>query len=142
MRALLDVNVLLALFDEDHVHHELARDWLVGHAAQGWASCPITENGFVRIVSQSAYPGAVGTRAAMDMLDAARRDPAHEFWAADLSLLDVVDRALVHGPRQVTDLYLTALAVARGGRFVTFDARIPLTAVTGATQDHLVVLRG
>ena len=49
MRALLDVNVLLALFDANHIHHQLARDWLVAHADEGWASTPITENGFVTL---------------------------------------------------------------------------------------------
>lgn len=140
MRSLLDVNVLLALFDEDHVHHDRARDWLVAHASDGWASCPLTENGFVRILSQPAYPGSVSVATALGMLAGARRDPSHEFWPADLSLVDQVEASLVHGHRQVTDLYLTALAASRGGRFVTFDARIPLSAVPAASADSLLVL--
>lgn len=140
MRALLDVNVLLALFDEDHVHHDLARDWLLAHATDGWSSCPITENGFVRVVSQPAYPGSISASTAMDMLDAARIRPTHEFWPADVSLLDTVTRTLVHGPKQLTDLYLLALAVHHGGRFVTFDDRVHVGAVPAATTGDLVVL--
>ena len=140
MRALLDVNVLLALLDEDHVHHDLARDWLIEHAADGWASCPLTENGFIRVLGQPAYPGSISATEAMALLDGARIAPTHEFWPADVSVLDVLTPTRVHGPRQLTDLYLIALAVRHGGRFVTFDARIPVEAVPGATTDHLVVL--
>lgn len=142
MRALLDVNVLLALFDEDHVNHRLARDWLVDRAETGWASCPITENGFIRIISQPSYPNAVGAVEAIAMLAAARLPQTHAFWPADVSLVDAstVDPSRVLGPKQVTDLYLLALAVAHGGRFVTFDDRVPLAAVPAAERRHLVVL--
>lgn len=140
MRALLDLNVLLALFDEDHVNHVAARQWLVTHADIGWSSCAITENGFIRVISQPSYPNAVSTREAFDLLDAARRPEIHEFWPADVSALDALDRRRVHGPKQLTDLYLLALAVSRNGRLVTFDQRIPLSAVRGATADHLVTI--
>ncbi|MFT4225676.1 TA system VapC family ribonuclease toxin [Micropruina sp.] len=140
MRALLDINMLIALFDEDHIHHLTARDWLLANAEHGWASCPITENGFVRILSQPAYPGSVSVGAAMELLAGARVSPTHEFWPADISVLDAVTRTRVHGPRQLTDLYLLALAVHHRGRFVTLDARIPPDAVPGATTDDLVVL--
>ena len=140
MRSLLDINVLLALLDEDHMQHELARDWLVANQEEGWASCPLTENGFVRIYSQAAYPGAISARAAMDLLDATRIKPFHEFWSADVSILDSVGRDRVHGPKQLTDLYLLALAVRHGGRFVTFDERISLTPVPGTKKDSLVTL--
>lgn len=139
MRALLDVNVLLALFDEDHVHHAAARTWLQAEVDDGWATCPITENGFVRILSQPAYPGGISAPAAMELLAAARGE-AHEFWPADVSVLDTVRTDRVHGPRQLTDLYLLALAVRHDGRFVTFDAHVPRSAVPGAMADHLVVL--
>jgi toxin-antitoxin system PIN domain toxin len=142
LRALLDINVLLALLDEDHIHHEVARDWLVAHAQDGWASCPITENGFVRIVSQPAYPGSISVSEAMGLLDGARIRPTHEFWPADVSVLDTVTRTRVHGPRQLTDLYLLALAIHHGGCFVTFDARVPVGAVPAAGAGHLIVLGG
>ena len=141
-RALLDVNVLLALLDNDHVDHVRAGEWLDAEIEAGWASCPITENGFVRIVSQPRYPSPVPPARAVEVLAAARDSRHHAFWPCDLSLLDaqVVDRSRLHGSRQVTDAYLLALAVARDGRFVTFDRSLSLQTVHGATEDHLVVL--
>ncbi len=141
-RALLDVNVLLALLDSDHVDHRRAGEWLDAEVAAGWASCPITENGFVRIISQPRYPSPVPPAQAIDVLAAARASRHHAFWPCDLSLLDarLVDRSRLHGTRQVTDAYLLALAVAQDGRFVTFDRSLSLETVHGATEDHLTVL--
>ncbi len=141
-RALLDVNVLIALLDADHVDHDRARDWLHEEIAGGWASCAITENGFVRILSQPRYPSPVSPTEAIELLSAARDGGHHEFWPCALSLLDarVVDRTRLHGPRQVTDAYLLALAVGNDGRFVTFDRSLGLSAVHGAASHHLVVL--
>lgn len=141
-RALLDINVLLALLDADHLDHLLARDWLDDQITTGWASCAITENGFVRILSQPRYPSPVSTAQAIDLLDRARGSAHHEFWSCAVSVLDSqrVDRTRLHGPRQVTDAYLLALAVSHGGRFVTFDRSLSLSAVHGATKDHLTVL--
>ncbi len=141
-RALLDVNVLLALLDGDHVDHSRARRWLEREIGGGWASCAITQNGFVRILSQPQYPSPVPVAEAAARLARATGSEHHAFWPCDLSLLDagLVDRSRVHGPRQVTDVYLLALAVHHEGRFVTFDDRIPLEAVPGATPEHVVVL--
>lgn len=141
-RALLDVNVLLALLDADHVDHQRARSWLDGDIGSGWASCAITQNGFVRIVSQPRYPSPVSPAEAADLLGVACATRHHEFWPCDVSVLDplVVDRSRVHGPRQVTDAYLLALAVRHGGRFVTFDRSVALSAVPGATADSMTVL--
>lgn len=142
MRALLDVNVLLALLDVDHVDHGTARSWLEEEIDAGWASCAITQNGFVRIVSQPRYPSPVPPAEAIRRLEGATRTEQHEFWPCDLSLLDrrVIDRTRVHGPRQVTDVYLLALAVAKGARFVTFDRTVPVGAIAGARAENLVVL--
>jgi len=141
-RALLDVNVLLALLDSDHVDHRRTHDWLEGGIEDGWASCAITENGFVRIISQPRYPSPVSPAAAIEVLKRACDSRHHEFWTCDVSLLDagIVDRSRVHGPRQVTDAYLLALAMVHGGRFVTFDRSLALSAVKGAGHDHLQVL--
>lgn len=141
-RALLDVNVLLALLDSDHVDHATATGWLDDAIEDGWASCPITENGFVRVISQPRYPSPVSPAVAIDLLDRARQGGRHAFWPCDLSLLDsgTVQRSRLHGPRQVTDSYLLALAVEHGGRLVTFDRSLPLSAVPGAEPQHLVVL--
>lgn len=141
MRALLDVNVLLALLDADHTGHRRARAWLDAEIDRGWASCAITQNGLVRILSQPQYPSPVPVAEAAARLARATGTEHHAFWPCDLSLLDAsVDRRRVHGPRQVTDVYLLALAVHHGGRFATFDGRIPLEAVPGASSEHLVVV--
>ena len=143
MRSLLDVNVLIALLDVDHSLHAPAVAWFSEHASQGWASCPITQNGCLRIMSHPAYPNAPPLGTILDRLAAATATNLHEFWADDVSLLDarVVEHERILGPRQVTDLYLVALAVRHGGRLVTFDASIPLRAVRGATDRHLVRIR-
>jgi uncharacterized protein len=141
-RALLDINVLLALLDSDHVDHRRAHDWLDQEIEAGWASCAITENGFVRIISQPRYPSPVLPAEALELLSRACGSAHHEFWPCDVSLLDaiIVDRSRLRGPRQVTDACLLALATAHGGRFITFDRSISLSAVHGATKEHLTVL--
>ncbi|WP_436701106.1 TA system VapC family ribonuclease toxin [Nocardioides sp. BYT-33-1] len=140
-RALLDVKVLLALFDTDHADHRRAWDWLRDNVEHGWASCPLTENGFVRIISQPRYPHPIPPGQAIALLGEAAATDLHEFWPDDVSVLDPtrMTRDRVHGPRQLTDLYLLSLAVAHEGRLVTFDDAVPLSAVPGATADHLVV---
>jgi toxin-antitoxin system PIN domain toxin len=142
MRALLDINVLLALLDADHVDHAATRSWLSERIGSGWASCPITENGFTRVISLPSYPGAIPPAEAIERLRRATGTSYHVFWPCDLSLLDetLFDRSRLHGPRQVTDAYLLALAVAHQGRFVTFDQGVPLAAVRGANPGHLMVL--
>ncbi len=141
-RALLDVNVLLALLDSDHIDHHRAHRWLDGTIDGGWASCAITQNGFVRIVSQPRYPSPVPPAVAIEVLAAACRGGPHEWWPCDVSLADErwLDRSRLHGPRQVTDAYLLALAVAHDGCFATFDHAVPRSAVHGATGEHLVVI--
>jgi len=142
MRALLDVNVLIALLDQGHLHHAAARDWLSRDIKQGWASCPLTQNGCIRILSQPSYPGALPPAAVAARLAVATNTDWHEFWPDSLSLLDgsSVNWDSVLGSRQVTDVYLLALAVNRGGRLVTFDRAIPMQAVPGAKPKHLVVI--
>jgi len=142
MRALLDVNVLIALLDADHSLHARATQWFAGHARGGWASCPITQNGCVRVMSHAGYPHALPVRAVVERLAEASAGAFHEFWPDDISLLDaqVADPERIHGPRQITDLYLLALAVRHAGRFVTFDASIALDAVAGAEKKHLLAL--
>lgn len=140
MRALLDVNVLIALLDADHVHHATAHAWLAANIEQGWASCPLTENGCIRIMSQPSYPGALPAAAVAARLRAATAARWHAFWPDAVSLLHegVVDWNAVLGSRQVTDVYLLALAVQHDARLVSFDRSIPLNSVAGATHTHLV----
>jgi uncharacterized protein len=140
--ALLDVNVLLALFDPDHVHHDVAHDWFEASGHAGWASCPITENGFLRNANVGRKAQFVPVAAVTELLRTFQRAGDHEFWNDDVSLLDEArfDADRIHGNRPITDVYLLALAVAHEGQLVTFDARIPLAAVRGARREHLVVL--
>ena len=132
----------MALFDRDHILHERGRQWFEQEIRQGWASCAITQNGFIRILSQSSYPSPVSTRQAMQLLAAATAAGYHEYWHSEVSILDdtIFDRSRIHSPRQLTDVYLLGLAVRHGGRFVTFDQAIGLTAVRTAKPDNLVVL--
>jgi toxin-antitoxin system PIN domain toxin len=142
MRALLDINVLIALHDRDHIHHERAALWLEAHMGHGWATCPLTQNGCLRIMSQPGYSHPLPLASLVSMLQGSTATAFHQLWADDISVLDSerFHHPHIHGPRQLTDLYLLALAVKNAGRLVTFDVRIPLSAVHGATADHLVTL--
>lgn len=142
MRALLDVNVMIALLDPDHASHDSATKWFAKHAREGWASCPMTQNGCIRIMSNPGYPNPLPVRAVIERLAEACQQDIHEFWSDDVSLLDphVVDTSRIHGPRQLTDIYLLALAVHHEGRFVTFDGAVPLSAVRKATTQKLLIL--
>lgn len=142
MRALLDVNVLIALLDADHASHASTMRWFAAHAREGWASCPITQNGCIRIMSNPGYPNPLTVQAVAGRLAEACRQDVHEFWPDDVSLLnpDVIDTTRIHGSRQLTDIYLMALAVHHEGRLVTFDGGIALSAVRKATQRRLLVL--
>ena len=137
-RALLDMNVLVALLDLDHVHHTRARSWLQREASSGWASCPLTQNGCVRIMSQPKYPNPLPAAEVIERLREATATSYHEFWPYDLSILDqsIVNHVRIHGPKQVTDVYLLALAVKHAARFVTFDAAVPVSAVVAAKKAH------
>lgn len=144
MRALLDVNVLIALFDEDHVFNERAHEWLEASAAGGIATCPHTENGAVRILSHPGYSKVIKLSPArvIGMLDRFVSRHDHEFWGDELSLRDgrVFDVSRLLGHRQVSDVYLLALAVRHGGRLVSFDGSVTASAVRGFRKDHLFVL--
>lgn len=142
MRALLDVNVLIALLDAAHVHHRQAMTWFQREIAHGWASCPLTQVGCIRIMSQPAYPGAIKAAEVAQRLREAAAHPAHQFWPDDVDWLGqgIVHWSRVLGHRQVTDTHLLALAVRHGGRLVTFDQRIALDAVVGAQARHLACI--
>jgi toxin-antitoxin system PIN domain toxin len=141
--ALLDVNVLVALFDPDHVHHETAHDWFEDHRQFGWATCGVTENGFVRVLARVVDDATV-TRPAelVDRLRAFQKSGGHRFWSDTVSLVDarLFNPAMIRGHRQVTDIYLLGLAKARGGCLATFDRTIPVDAVVGATTETLQII--
>lgn len=142
MQALLDINVLIALFDPIHQHHRLATRWLHENINLGWASCPLTQNGFIRILTQPGYPRPVTTVVAVERLAGATSTKHHAFWPDDISITSkkYFKHANIHGPKQLTDLYLLALAIHHRGRFVTFDRSIPNNALSEGAGNHLVVL--
>jgi toxin-antitoxin system PIN domain toxin len=142
MRALLDVNVLIALLDKNHSNHMVVSDWFASHIEQGWASCPLTQNGCVRILSQPKYPNTLGIAEAVKRLHEAVSTPYHQFVADDISLLDdaVVDSRNLSRPGQITDVYLLALAVTHGARLVTLDKYVPLATVREVREESLIVI--
>lgn len=142
MRSLFDVNVLLALFQPDHVHFERTQEWWKANESDGWASCPLTQNGFARILSQQSYRKPLPTAEAIARLAEQVERTNHKFWSDDVSIADreVFDQSGILGPNQITDAYLLALAVKNGGRLATLDQNISLRAVRGAELRHLVVI--
>ena len=142
MRALLDVNALVAMIDHSHVHSARLHAWWRAEASASWASCAITQNGFVRIISQTAYERPCDTTTATNLLRVALDNGGHAFWPNDISIADkkIFDHSRLISHRQITDVYLLALAVKNGGRLISFDKGIPLAAVRGAKKHHLVSL--
>jgi uncharacterized protein len=143
--ALLDVNVLIALLDPDHLNHADAHRWFGSGDRERWATCPLTINGCVRILSGSGYlsqPFPSSEAASLLRERCAHGD--HESWPADISLLDESRFHLskLSGSKQLTDVYLLALAVAHRGKLVTFDRSIPWRAVVGAAPASLKILGG
>ena len=142
MTFLLDVNVLIALIDPAHVQHDAAHDWFALEGARSWASCPMTQNGVLRIVGHGRYPKSPGPPAAVaPSLMSLTNLQGHRFWPDDVSLLDArtcdATRLLTSG--QVTDSYLLALASAHGGRLAAFDRRLATTAIAGgAAALHVI----
>jgi uncharacterized protein len=142
MRTLFDVNMLLALWDEKHIHHARAHEWWSVQPEQWWASCALTQNGFVRVISQPSYGGSWNAAEGLAVLDAQINLPTHEFWHDEVSLADegLFDRQHILGPRQITDIYLLGLAVKHAGRLATLDRTIPLSAVRLAKDEHLAIV--
>src|SRR5882757_316468 len=145
MVALLDVNVLIALFDPAHVHHEAAHKWFEINHKYRWATCPLTENAFVRVLSNPSYPGQTTTvEDARSRLLTFSSEREHVFWPDSVSIRERGRFRWKHvqGHRQLTDVYLLALAISNQGRLATFDSTISPHAIEGAKKLHLVVLPG
>jgi len=141
--SLLDVNVLVALFFPDHVHHDLAHDWFADHRHLGWATCPLTENGLVRVACQQPSDDVLVRPAdVIGHMDRFCRDKHHRAWTDAVSLTDTTLFApqFIRGPQQLTDVYLLGLAKKMGGCLATFDRTIPVKAVRGATKDTLHII--
>ena len=134
---LLDVNVLIALIDPAHVHHEAAHAWFAAEGSAAWATCPLTENGVLRVAGHPRYPNSPGAPAsAAQVMARLCALPGHVFWPDDISVLDSsrLDASRLLSSGQVTDSYLLALARAHGGKLATFDRRLVLDAVSDGAQ--------
>ncbi len=141
--ALLDANVLIALFDPDHVHHEVAHDWFADDGVHGWATCAATECGFVRVLSNPAYGATVNRPAELiERLRTFCASPQHVFWPDTVSITasGLFKADVIGGHRHLTDIYLLGLAQRMGGRLATVDRSIPIGAVKGATRETLAVI--
>jgi len=141
--ALLDVNVLVAMCDPEHIHFREAQRWLGQNRKQGWATYPLTINGCIRILSGPAYPTVKQAPAEIaNLLRDACAATDHHFWPDSVSLLDeeLFRPSMIAGHQKITDAYLLGLAVRNHGRLATFDRSIPLKAVHGARLSHLVVI--
>jgi uncharacterized protein len=125
------------------VQHDRAHDWFAAKGQRAWASCPLTENGVLRIVGSARYPNSPGTPAAVaEMVAILRGLDGHAFWPDDVTLLDNqrVDCTRLLDSGQVTDTYLLALAAAHGGQLATFDRHLVTDAVVnGSRALHLIV---
>lgn len=134
---LLDANLLIALLWPAHEHHGRAAEWFARHRSRGWATCPLTQSGFVRVVSNPAFSrDAVQPREALHVLAANTIARDHAFWHDDLPVAGAVAFAGVRliGHQQVTDAYLLGLAIHRGGKMATLDRRIEALTETGSVE--------
>lgn len=141
--ALLDVNVLVALFYVDHVHNEAAHRWLATERSRGWATCPVTVNGCIRVLSGSTYPQLrLQPYDVIDDLRALCASTDHHFWSDSVSVLDdsLFNHSSLRGHKQITDAYLLGLAVRNHGRLATFDRNVPIAAVKGARPSNLAFI--
>jgi toxin-antitoxin system PIN domain toxin len=126
---LLDVNVLIALIDPAHVAHEDAHRWFQSTGHLSWATCPITENGVIRILSNPKYPNSPGSPAVVaQIVGKLHALSGHHFWSDDISLVGSsnIDTAKILTSAQVTDSYLLGLASARDGKLATFDRKLSI----------------
>ena len=132
---LLDINLLLALMDPMHVHHEPSHQWFAENGQQAWATCPLTENGFIRIAGHPNYPNRPGDiTAVFSILRQLCEAAGHHFWPEDLSILDILTPDSIITHNQITDVYLLGLAVHNKGKLATLDRRIPAEVLRGGRQ--------
>jgi toxin-antitoxin system PIN domain toxin len=140
---LLDVNLLLALTDPMHVHHESAHRWFAEKGRKAWATCPLTENGFIRIASHPTYPNRPGdVPAVLAILRRLCEVPGHHFWTEDVSILKILESDAIIPHSQITDAYLLGLAVHKRGKLATLDQRISFDAVRSGGEALELILPG
>lgn len=144
MRSLLDVNYLVALLDPQHAFHDAAHEVWPMIEGNGWASCPITEIGTIRVISGSKYPGSnkFSIPDLVTRLNGLTAQTDHEFWTEPVSIINdrEFDPSMIVGSKQITDIYLLGLATYKKARLVTFDRKIPIGAVRAATESNLMVI--
>jgi len=141
--ALLDVNVLVALFDPAHLNHEDAHQWFGRNRKHGWATCSVTINGCVRVLSNPAYPTVEATPAeVISRLRVLCESSGHHFWSDSVSLTDdsLFRWRMITGHQKITDVYLLGLAMRHNGKLATFDRSISLKAVVGADARRLELI--
>jgi len=142
MTFLFDINVLIALIDPAHTQHDVAHEWFGAYGKKSWATCPLTENGVLRILGSPRYPNSPGTpKAVVELMKILCSLPGHAFWSDNISLLDDHKFDYVHllASPQITDTYLLALACSHSGQLATFDQRLITTTVRHCKQGvHLI----
>ncbi len=131
---LLDVNVLIALSDPMHIHHNVVHYWFASTGQRAWATCPITENGFVRIASHPNYPNRPGDfPVVLAMLRQFCAVPGHHFWPGEVSLRTMLKPEVLIPHSQITDIFLLGLAAYKGGKLATLDQRIATPLIEGGS---------
>jgi toxin-antitoxin system PIN domain toxin len=124
---LLDVNVLIAAFWPTHQAHDRVQHWLARHAREGWATCPLTESAFVRIISNPGFsPNALTVADALDLLRANLAHASHCFWENDIPFLRSIEpfEERLLGHQQISDAYLLGLVIHKRGKLATLDRAI------------------
>ena len=139
--ALLDVNVLIALAWPNHVHHAAATAWFQERRDDGWATCALTEAGFLRVsCNPSVVDQTVAPLDAIEILTNLRRLGTHTFWPLNRSVVEL-PRAIgarLHGYRQITDAVLLAAAIHQGGQLATLD--VGLQRLAAASQRSAIAV--
>ena len=141
MTCLLDANVLIALADTAHVQHQRVQTWFHSRSANdGWATCPLTENAFLRILGNPNYPTVNGDAQSLrPFLERMCSWPGHQFWSDSVTLRDSAIFPKLPGSKKLTDLYLLGLAASNQGALATLDKRIDPELFSGGDQ-YLLVL--
>jgi len=140
---LLDVNVLIAMAWPTHRDHQKVHEWLARHARDGWATCPLTQISFVRILSNPAFSAnALTPTDALTLLRANLAHPAHRFWADEFSMIDSLKpfAQKLAGYQQVTDAYLLGLAIHKRGKLATMDRAVRTLLPDKSPERDFVVL--
>ena len=139
---LLDVNVLVALMWPAHAYHDRAQEWFAKYSKTGWATCPLTQAGCIRILSNPSFSSdAVTPQQALKILVANLKHPSHQFWPDDVSFAEAVEpmQKQMVGHQQVSDAYLLGLALHRKAKLATMDRGV-LALVPKEKQASVVVL--